>query len=193
MSRTAQVVSAAVVMGLLLVATGVSTALSDRILDVGYLTRDPTAIAGVPWWTGAISRLTNLAWAVAATASLMASQVAPRSRRWPLLLLGVLSAALAIDDTMLVHEAVLPRLGFPEGLLLVLYALTGLVLAGFWLRTSWRSEVQLAFFTGGAMLALSVVVDVLSKELYLLEDGAKLVGVLAWCFCGVWGLDKDPA
>ncbi|CAN5748066.1 hypothetical protein BH20ACT6_BH20ACT6_07840 [soil metagenome] len=186
MSRTAQVVGAAGVVIVILVGAGLATSLSARILDVGDLTRDPTAIAGVPWWTGAVSRLTNLGWAVAATANILAGRVAAPSRRLPLLLLGLLCGALAIDDTMLVHEAILPRIGVPEDLLLAAYALAGLALAWSWFWSTWRAEVTAAFVAGAAALAVSVAVDLVSKELFLLEDGAKLIGVLAWCFCGVW-------
>ncbi len=113
MSKKTQVVGATFVVVVILLGAGLAPVLSGRVPDVGYLTRDPTAIAGVPWWVGAVSRLTNLGWVAAAVANLLAARVVAPARSRPLLL-GGLCAALAIDDTMLVHEGILPRLGVPE-------------------------------------------------------------------------------
>jgi len=189
-------------MGVCVILVGASMAvvMSERIPDIGHLTRDPTAVAEVPWWTGVLSRLTNLCWAVAATVNLVAARASVPSRRQPLLLLGVLSAAFAIDDAMLVHETVMPNLGVPEEFVLATYALAGLVLVRSWSGSWswWRTQVGAAFFTGAAMLAVSVAADAFgATALLLLEDGAKLIGVLAWCFCGVWAysdlsLERPP-
>lgn len=190
MSKKTQVVGATFVVVVILLGAGLAPVLSGRVPDVGYLTRDPTAIAGVPWWVGAVSRLTNLGWVAAAVANLLAARVVAPARSRPLLLLGGLCAALAIDDTMLVHEGILPRLGVPEVLLLAVYALLGLMTAALWFWSTWGDAVQAAFLAGAVMLALSVAVDLARKEMFLLEDGAKLIGVLAWCFCGVWAHEE---
>ncbi len=186
MSKGVQAAWTAAGLCLLLVLAGVTAAVSERIPDVGYLTRDTNAVAGVPWWAGVVSRLTNLAWAAAAALNLLSSRAALASLRRPLLLLGLLCAALALDDTMLVHEAVLPRLGVPEDLVLAVYAAAGLALFVGWFWSLRRTYVGAAFLAGAALLALSVAVDLVSSSLFLLEDGAKLAGVLAWCLCGVW-------
>jgi len=177
---------AVVLVVLVMVATGLAAEVSGRISDVGELTRDPTAVAGVPWWTGAISRLTNLLWAAAAALNALAARAAPASHRSPLLLLAALCAALAVDDTLLVHESIMPGHGVPEDLVLVLYAVVALVLAGLWWTTSWRRTVLAAFFGGAAALAVSVGADVVHTVPLLVEDGAKLLGVVAWCLCGAW-------
>lgn len=194
-SRRVQVVCAILVVGLLIGGTGIAVVVFERVPAVGHLTRDATAVAGVPWWTGAVSRLTSLCWAVAATANILAARGSARSLRGPLLSLGLLCVALGIDDTMLVHEAVMPRFGVPSSLILGIYALAALALAWAWLRTSGDIWVRSAFFVGGTMLAVSFVVDVVvhglmgledSSLLLLIEDGAKLAGVTAWCFVGAW-------
>jgi hypothetical protein len=160
--------------------------LSARIPDVGALTRDPTAVAGVPWWTGALSRITNLCWAVAASVNALAARVAPPSHRWPLLLLAALCALLAIDDTLLVHDSILRGRGVPEGLLLAFYAAAGVAVAGLWMTRSWSRAVVAAFVAGATGLAVSVAADVVHTIPFLVEDGAKLAGIVAWCLCGVW-------
>lgn len=144
----------------------------------------PSDVAGFPWYAGALSRLTNLGWAVAATASILAARASVPSRRRPALLLGGLCTLLVIDDTMLVHEEVMPSLGVPEELLLAVYAVAGLMLAR-WFWSSLRNPVGVAFFAGAAMLATSVALDAFLANL-IAEDVAKLAGVIAWCYCGVW-------
>ena len=184
MSRPAQAACAIIAILLILVSARVAAGISDQIAGVGALTRDPTDVAGVPWWAGSISRLTNLCWAVAATVNILAARVSVTSGRRPWLLLGGLCAVIAIDDTMLVHEEVMPSFGVPEELLLAVYPLAGLVLA-WWFWPLWRTTVGVAFFTGAVMLAVSIAVDAFLAML-ITEDVAKLIGMLAWCFCGVW-------
>jgi cytochrome bd-type quinol oxidase subunit 2 len=184
--RIVQAACAALLILLVLTGTGLAAEVSERIPEVSDLTRDPTAVAGVPWWTGVISRLTNLCWAVAAAVNAMAARVAAGRQRRALLLLAGLCAVLALDDTMLVHDSIMPGHGVPEDLLLLVYAVAGLALAVLWVRTSWRREVVGAFFAGAAALGLSVAADVVHSLPFLVEDGAKLTGIVAWCLCGVW-------
>ncbi len=195
MLRWVQTFCALIAVSLVMGGAGLAAVMLERVEGIGHLTRDTTALAGVPWWTGAVSRLTSLCWAVAATANILAAQGSVRSLRGPLLSLGLLCVALGIDDTMLVHEAVMPRFGVPSSLILGIYALAALALAWAWLRTSGDIWVRSAFFVGGTMLAVSFVVDVVvhglmgledSSLLLLIEDGAKLAGVTAWCFVGAW-------
>lgn len=185
MSRIAQVVCATTAVCLVLVSAGLMTVMSERIPDVGFLTRDPTVVAGVAWWTGALSVLTNLCWAVAGTVNLMAARVSPPPLQRSLLCLGALCIALGVDDSLRIHETVMPGLGVRENVVLASYGVVGLMLARyFWSQRA--TGVGAAFFTGAAMLGISVSIDLVSKTLFLPEDGAKLLGVLAWGFCGVW-------
>lgn len=191
-SRRTQVVCAVMVVGLLMASVVVVTALSDRIPDTGYLTRDPTSVAHAPWWFGVVSRLANLCWTVTATLNILAALAATPPLRLPLLLLGVLCAALALDDTLLLHDAVLPGRGIAEGLVLTTYALAGIVAAWWWWPQR-RTHVGIAFFIGAVMMAVSVALDVVLGDLYVPEDGAKLLGVVAWGFCGAWGFSEALA
>ena len=186
MSRAVQAACAAGLVVLVILAAVLAAETSDRVTDVGVITRDPTAIAGVPWWTGAVSRLTSLFWAAAAAVNFVAAQAAPPAQRRSLLLLAVLCVLLGMDDTFLVHDAILRTRGVPEALPFAVYAVIGLVLAVLWSRTSWRRTTTAAFIAGATALAVSVGADIVHTLPFALEDGAKLLGTVAWCLCGWW-------
>ncbi len=185
MTRYVQIVVAAFGVGLALVAAYYAADVSADVASVADFTRDPTDVAGVPWWTGVISRLTNLGWVVAALAAILAGRHARTDRRLWLLFLGGLCGISALDDTLLLHEEVLPGLGLPENPFLVLYVVAGLALGVMWVRSYQWTLVDLAFVAGAVMLAVSILVDVFFSRV-IVEDTAKLIGVVAWAFCGVW-------
>ncbi len=184
MSRPAQVACAIIAILLILVSARVAAGSSEEITGVGALTRDPTDVAGVPWWVGSISRLTNLCWAVAATVNILAARVSVTSRRRPWLLLGGLCAMIAIDDTWLVHEEIMPSVGVPEAALLAMYPLIVLLLVR-WFWSLRRTAAGAAVLTGAGMLAGSLVTDAFLTGL-VVEDALKLAGVVAWCLGGIW-------
>lgn len=158
---------------------------SADVARVSDLTRDATAVIGVPWWTGVISRLTALGWAIAAVAAVEAGRHARTDQRSRLLFLGGLCGVSALDDSLLLHEEVLPSMGLPETPFLVLYAVAGLGLAAMWFPTRRWAPVEIAFAAGVVMMAVSVLIDVVVNRAAV-EDFAKLTGVVAWCFCGIW-------
>ena len=160
---------------------------AGSVPDTGSLLRDTTSVADVPALFGAASRLLNLVWAAAATLLIVAAGIAAPQRRAPLQWLGVLTLVLTLDDTLLLHDDLLPERGVPEGLVLTVYALLGLVLAARWWPDR-ASAVGLAFFVGGILLGSSVLVDAVFDDLYLLEDTLKLSGVVAWLLCGKWAI-----
>lgn len=185
MSRGVQVLVAVLLVVLVVGAAVYADFVSAEVTHVSDLTRDATAVVGVPWWTGVLSRLTALGWVVAAVAAVIAGRHARAGQRSRLLFLGGLCGVSALDDSLLLHEEVLPSLGLPETPFLVLYAVAGLGLAVMWSRAGRWTPVEIAFATGVIMMAVSVGVDVVVNRAAV-EDVAKLVGVVAWCFCGVW-------
>lgn len=190
--RSVQVVVVLASAVLLMAVVQTLATVSDRVPDTGYLLRDTTAIAQLPFWVGAAGRMIMLTWVAAATIDVLAGVVASGPRRRRLWGLALLVGVLALDDTLLLHDALLPALGVLEGVVLVLYAAAGLTLAWFWLP-EWRTAVGVAFFAGGALLGLSVVIDALWLYAYLAEELAKLLGVLAWGFCGAWAFSEALA
>lgn len=113
MSRGTQVLLAAFVVVLVIGAALYADFVSADVARVSNLTRDATAVIGVPWWTGVISRLTALGWAIAAVAAAAAGRHARTDQRSRLLFLGGLCGLSALDDSLLLHEEVLPSMGLP--------------------------------------------------------------------------------
>lgn len=157
-----------------------ATAAASRVFDapVATFTRDVQDLAGIPWYSGAVSTLTVMVSTAVATLALLAARVVPTGRRRAGLF-AALAVALTVDDAFLVHEAVGPENGVPQELFLGGYALLAAVLAVSFLRTP-RSGSTVAFFLGVAWLGLSVLADALLHHRFLLEDGSKLLGVLTW-------------
>lgn len=184
-SRRTQAALAGASCVLLMAAVVTVTAVAERIPDSGYLLRDTTAVLGGPWWVGSVSRFINLLWAATATVNVLAALLSPPAHRRPQLCLGVLIGVLAVDDSLLLHDAALTAQGVPESLILAGYGVAGLLLAWAW-RPVWRTPTGLAFFGGVTLLGMSVALDVVFSDLYVVEDGAKLLGVLAWLLCGAW-------
>lgn len=185
-----QVSGAVALVGLVMAFTWLVPVVMGSVPDSGSLLRDTTVVLEGPAWAGAMSRLMSLFWAATTTLLLVAAFLAAAHRRLPLLALGVLTMALTLDDTLLLHDDVLPRNGVPEMLVQGAYAVAGLVLA-----TRWWPErahaVGLSFFAGGALLAASIAVDVLVADWYLLEEGFKLLGIVSWGLCAVWAIGDE--
>lgn len=175
----------------LLVAVAAASVLSGVGFDI--MTRDVTATAGVHPLTGVLSSLGILLWCAAASVCAFAAITLPGSQppeafRF-LLSSALLSAYLLLDDFFLIHDELVPRyVGLGQE---VVYATLGIALMaylvvfrGVILRTNF-SVLLLAL----GFLAASVVLDALLEPWlvrlgdwqYLIEDGAKWLGIAAWC------------
>lgn len=163
--------------GALLVA---ATAVASRVFDdpVATFTRDVQDLAGIPWYSGAVSTLTVMTWTAVATLTLFAVGVVRAGRR-RIGLFAVLAVALTVDDAFLVHEAVGPENGVPQELFLGGYALLAAVVAVSFLRSP-RAASTMAFLLGLMWLGLSAAADATLHHWFLLEDGSKLLGALTW-------------
>ncbi len=135
-------------------------------------------------YVGAGSTLAIVAWGAVSALSAFVAWVVRDGR---LLLLAALTAVMCADDALQLHETVAPRLGVPEGLLPVAYGVGGLVLLQLCRRAGWAGSGW-ALLTGGALLGLSVGVDAVDQLVLhgadgwavVLEDGAELLGAMAW-------------
>ena len=182
---------AAAVYALALLVLAAMLAVSARSgLSPGALSRDVASSAGVDPLHGLQSHLGVLAWWSAASVAVFAGWAArgralderPRLLIW----LGLLTAALAADDQLMVHEALAPYyLGIGERWVVAAY---GVVLAAILIRFSaaLRAGPGLPLFASGlGLLALSVLVDLLqerwdSEWRVFVEDGFKLLGIAGW-------------
>ncbi|MBX2990266.1 MAG: hypothetical protein KF749_03750 [Bacteroidetes bacterium] len=158
-----------------------------RGIPIGYLTRDPTAVAGIQAYIGFFSQLGIFFWAGAAAVCFMCAAILTRhaessEARKFLLVSGLVTLWLSFDDVFLLHEEVFPYFGVPETLVVLSYP--GLVLLYLFrfrfliLNTEYMVLATALFFFGA-----SVVLDFYKPpqlDRYLFEDGAKLTGIVAW-------------
>jgi hypothetical protein len=141
---------------------------------------------------GMASNIGVLYWAVGAAccgfaAAVLWTSAAPRPMVWLLTQAALLIGFLGIDDLVMLHDSVFPRLGVPEKVTFGVYGLLGLT----YLLTNLRlilKEEPVLFFTASGFLVLSLAVDATDNQAQLLwkqllEEGAKLMGIAGWC---VW-------
>jgi hypothetical protein len=164
-------------------------------VPLGELMRDSLLVAEVSEdcchiYYGAVSNLGVLIWAGGSAILFFAAIVvallgahAHRAYLVQFVLAGILTALLCVDDFFLIHDIVLPKLGFSEMLAYAVYAAFAMV----YVFTA-RNEILAArwpmFLVSVFCLALSVEIDVFmnidSDFRLLVEDGAKLMGIVAW-------------
>ena len=135
-------------------------------------------------------------WASVASLAFLVAALWPPRRGW-LLSFGALVCLLAADDALNLHEAG-PAHGVPELDFSLVYAILGtslaLVLIGRARRTNWQIEPStVAFFLGGFLLAVSIVIDQAFFAQYMAEDGPKLLGTLVWLTVPLLCLPADSA
>ena len=172
--------------GWLIAASGLGLVMAQRSVPVEQLFLDAAFISGEPWYTGVLSNLGVLAWTAAVVAALFGGWVAAQTGRPSAarFLRGgaLVSAILLADDMLQLHADLFRVLGIPKGareLLVVAPAVIWLVrYAGEIARTRWVIMVGALIGLGGSFL-----VDVLTPpgtRWIVVEDSAKLLGVLAW-------------
>ena len=174
------------------VMLGVGLALVLAGIPVENLTSEPTTIAEVPPYTGAVSTIGVMGWAAAIGMFLMGAALLYEKlerREAAFLAYGaVFTGYLAIDDVFAFHESVLPSVGIPEkATYAVLLALV--VVYALLFRPQIRDSACLFLVLAVALLASSVAVDLIWELLdpssgfaiqLFLEDGLKLFGICAW-------------
>lgn len=147
------------------------------------LLQDPAAQFGFPPYIGLIS-YAGVALLVATGAILVFAAAIGRRKGALLWVVATFSGLLAVDDLLMLHESVFPKvLGLPEWLLYAVYLiLGGLVLA--WLP---RGRESLGLLVPLSLLAVSVAIDLVGDLLavpfhrtILVEDTAKVAGLATW-------------
>ncbi len=182
--------------GFLLLAASV-VSLTVPGVSLYALMSDPTAVAGVPFYTGSLSQLGILLWCATATTIWLTCFVLGggaderRETRRFLLLSGTFVTVLMLDDLYLVHEEVMKRyLHVPEALPLAGYALLGVVFLWSSRSEILRGEYGL-FLLALGLLGVSDLCDFVPDALYegvrgmqkletLIEEGSKLLGIATW-------------
>lgn len=177
--------------GLLLAALGMLAFGYGK--DIGQLLREPTTAAGLHPLTGAVSNLGILLWAAPAAISLFAGAIARSNNGGDaagfLLASGGLSAFLCCDDFFQIHEDLMDRyFGIDEK---VVYGALGIAVLTYLVRyrrlilSTHCSMLILAILLLGTSVAIDAVLEQWMHSLghgrILIEDGAKLLGIAAWC------------
>ena len=156
-------------------------------IPIGKLTKDPTRIGGLPWYAGFLSQIGIFFWSASATVCFFSVTVISgyenhhQFRRF-LLISGLLTLFLGLDDAFRLHEHVLPHFGLPQTLVYISYAIFVL----FYLFKIYPVIIETDYVLMAASLfffAVSVILDVLNPpgiNPYFFEDGAKLIGLLSW-------------
>ena len=157
-------------------------------IPIGQLTRDPTAIVGVPFYIGFLSQIGIFFWSASAAVCMFSAMVI--SKRPDSLKIkgfffasGLLTLVLVLDDAFLLHESVFPyHLGIAEKAVFVTYAgFVLLYLLRFYsviLNTEYILLVAALIFFG-----VSIALDIFNPpglNPYLFEDAAKIAGIVSW-------------
>lgn len=175
----------------LLMIFGVSLVSDLSGLPVSVYLQDPATTTNSSPLTGAISNLGILAWCAAFSCALLGAAQLRSARAAAIeinfLLTGAgLTALLLFDDLFLLHERLYPELlGLPEEAVLAGYAVCALAWLLRYLRQILTSRFVLLLAAFG-FFAVSVMVDLVMSPSpddalpYLVEDGAKLLGIASW-------------
>ncbi len=165
-----------------LVSLGDRQLVEDVLLDAAHTT-------GAEWYVGVITSVCVLAWATAAVSAgwgAWLSNLGGRRGACRFLLSGaLLTTYVMADDLLQLHAVLLPRVtNIGKTNLELILALV--VVTWVWLH---RSEIArtryIVLLAAGGALGLSLTTDTLGlwsspRVALLFEDGAKLLGVMAW-------------
>lgn len=156
-------------------------------VPINRLTQDPTIIGGLSVYAGFLSQVGIFFWSASATMCfssviLLSGREKQHELKRFLLVSGLLTLLLGLDDAFLLHESVLPYFGIPQIFVLGSYVVfVMLYLFRFYpviLQTEYRlMAFALSFF------GISVMLDVLNPpgiNPFFFEDGAKLIGLVSW-------------
>jgi hypothetical protein len=185
-----QAVWAAVILGSITAAL-IWLGIQER-WPIEMVVKDVTSAARVPFYTGALSQVGIVLWSGALFICIFAGwQVASRedqrSERLFFLFGAVVTGLFLASDLFLVHELLAPRMGIPEQFVLgsyALFALAMLVVCRQAIREAPFVWLAFAFVFLGASVVVDQVgivgVDSGSSAHFLIEDGAKIIGIGGW-------------
>ena len=158
------------------------------------LTRDPLAIAELPFYFGVVSNIGAIIWSAAASICLFVffstdNSVVYKRLRSYLLFSGLLTLMLLLDDLFMLHEQFFPEYLFiPKRIVIISYgALTILHFVVF--RRIVKETEYFILVIAFAFFSVSLFVDSVPSESvtffwrlmnYVVVDGAKLLGIASW-------------
>ncbi len=146
--------------------------------------RDPIPLLRGESYVGCISNLGILVWAYAASVFFFsAGQARDKALSIFLIYSGLLTMLLTLDDFFLLHERIIPALfGIPEKVTHLLYGLLALGYLAVFRKNifkNYKGVLLPAFLFFGISMGLD---DFVHPVPPMLEDGAKLFGIVTWAF-----------
>lgn len=159
--------------------------------DLYRWTADAQTLTLARPWDGAISHLGMIAWSSASAIGIFVAltrwrQADPELTRL-LLVGGLVTAVLLVDDLFMVHDELLPEeFGIPELLATGGVALVPLAYVVVFRRPILRRTPWQVLAIAVAYLAVMGAVDAVEHDIaipahHLWEEGAKFLGLLHWC------------
>ncbi len=171
-------------------------------IPLEYLTGDPAALSGQPFYFGALSNIGVLFWIASAaiclfSAALLSTLKARSESIRFLSAFGSLSTVLGLDDLFLLHERAFPfLLRVSQSSVLLGYAIILLIcLCRF--RKILLNHRPAAFGVSLILFSVSVLSDIVPLDpilgattnnniFHLLEDGTKLIAIFVWLTYFAW-------
>lgn len=163
------------------------------IWDVPYreLMADPNALTDSPIYYGFLSQVGILLWSATATTCFIFAYMtvllkAEGERLYFFIFSGLLIFWLMLDDSFLIHEEILPGLGVPQKLVILIYVLVVLFYLNRFKKLILRHTPYLLLAISLFFFAVSVVVDLFfnfeTPNIIdtVLEDGSKFIGIVLW-------------
>jgi len=146
------------------------------------LTKDPLAMAKLPFFYGIFSNLGIMLWASAAAinfagAALLRSE--PRKTRF-LFVSGIFTFWLALDDLLMFHETVFPLyLNIREDVIYIGYFFIIVIYLIYFLRDIYLFTDYTLLAAALAAFGSSMLIDLFWGFVFA-EDGAKFLGIVLW-------------
>ncbi|MCB0453651.1 MAG: hypothetical protein KDC94_12365 [Aequorivita sp.] len=174
----------------------VAIAMVSQIYQVPLndLTSDTAAIAGINPLYGVLSNLGVILWCAATFSCALAAMIlrykGPEKLYLFLLYSSLLSAYLMLDDLFQFHEDLSSDIGLNQKVV-YLFLVTAVITYLIYFRKILLQTNIIPFLIALGFLFLSVFTDTivykifgdqLGDWLYLIEDGAKWLGIVFWCY-----------
>ncbi len=156
---------------------------------ISLLTKDPLSFTTLHPLTGAISNIGILLWAfsfaIGCFSFALLKALGSKREVIGFILYGVMiSAIFMFDDLFMVHEWLVPKLfGLDEKVVMALYAFILCCYVAIYRKRILSHDITFlfVFFGGlGTSVLIDAVPDTYFSHHYILEDGAKFVGIVSW-------------
>ncbi|HLT49725.1 MAG TPA: hypothetical protein VKZ90_04685 [Aequorivita sp.] len=177
-----------------IVLIGIATISQVYHVPFTKLTSDPTAIAGINPLSGVLSNLGVVLWCAATSCCVLTAMIFRSIGSKKLysffLYSSFLSAFLMFDDLFQFHEDLSAEIGLNQKVIYVLLGTAVITYLVYFRKILLQTNI-IPFLIALLFLFVSVFTDTivykvfgsqLGDWLYLIEDGAKWIGIVFWCY-----------